>query len=487
VNKKGWWIFSATAGLFLLPAGFAQTSPETGPGPILTATATLPPGDLPARLRQVFSDARFQGFQWSALVTALGSGKAIYEHNASEALVPASVVKLVTAAVALKKLGPEFLFRTEALQEGEDLWLRGGGDPSLVTERLYLLASDVRAAGVRKFRRLCADESAAPQPVLLEARKPEETDRAFNAPIGALNLNYNSVRVHLQPGSRPGGAVRVRIEPPNDFLRVEVGQLKTVKTSARWQLDIQRELKKSHDRIVIRGEAPAGAAEKIRYFNVSRPALYATSVLRGMLTREGIKITSKEPCLGLTPSDAAPLAQVDSFPLREIVVLMNKYSNNFISEALVRQLGRQTVGRASREDGLSALQAAMKSAGLWNDSARLVSPSGLDRENRLSAGMFVGLMRDLATDSGTLPEFLSSLPIAGRDGTLKDRVRGLSSMGTFRAKTGTLDGIGAMAGIAQAASGRIYVFAVMLNWPEPTNVDTRFWEIPFAQALIEGG
>ncbi len=440
--------------------------------------------ELPTKIAALFQDPRFEGFTVSAQVVALGSGSVLFEKNPKQPLIPASSVKLVTAATALKKLGPEFVFRTEALKNGAEVWIRGGGDPSLVTERLYLLASDIRASGIQKISRLCADESRAPPPLLQEARKPEETDRAFNAPIGALNLNYNSVRVHFSPEK---GKLRARVEPPGQFVQVVTSGVKLV-SGPKWQLVFTRKIGPKNDQIVVSGSAPRDGSEKIRYFNVSRPGPYLLSTLGKMLEKEGIRVKSLSSCVGVTPQGAVPLASVDSFPLREIVVLMDKFSNNFISEALVNELGHQAVGNAgSRAEGLSVLETSMRNLGLWQEQTRIVSPSGLDRATRMSAASFVGLIRDLATDSSVLPEFLSSLPLAGRDGTLKDRIFGFNPIGSLRAKTGTLDGVGSLVGIVQAVTGRLYVFAVILNYKDIERIDTRFWESPLAQLLIDEG
>src|SRR5437868_5353594 len=164
------------------------------------------------------------GTRASVEVVSLDDGAVIYSRGADEALNPASNTKLVTAAAALLRLGPEFRFTTDLLVDKpldrlgrvHTLYVRGRGDPTWNTERLYGLAADLWHRGIRQIGEIVLDDSYFDAEKWGPGWEQETTDKAYAAPVGALSLNHNAVAIYVSPGTRPGQRARVELEPDAD-------------------------------------------------------------------------------------------------------------------------------------------------------------------------------------------------------------------------------------------------------------------------------
>jgi len=395
---------------------------------------------LKDQLSQVFKNRHFGDALIGAEVYSLETNRELFSLNSTQAMIPASVLKLYTAAAALKELGPEFTFKTEVLAQGSpklkkgvlngDLYFKGSGDPSLVDERLDLLVRDVRKSGLRVVTgHIYVDDSAFEAPLRPTARKAMDTSRAFNAPVGALNLDYNSIELDARPkllGNEPSRPV---------------------------------------------------------YRSIPDPAIHAGEALVEALKMQGIRVLHPEVTRKQTPESALVVGSVDSLPLREIIVLMNKYSNNFIADTLVRALAlHRNPPPATLEQGLVIVR---EYAAKWKASSEVTfeSGSGLQRENRASADSFIQLLKSASHEFGIYPELVSSLPLAGRDGTLR-RLKNVPNWGIVRAKSGSLDGVTSLVGMTTGPSGDTRLFSVIVNLPKAEQKDLLFWEEDFLHTLL---
>ena len=418
--------------------------------PLGTSSAQASGASLPVKLEDelthIFKDRRFGEAQIGAEVYSLNTNQELFSLHATDSMIPASVLKLYTAAAALKELGPEYTFKTEVLAQPAktnsksqklkkgvldgDLYFKGSGDPSLVDERLDLLVRDIRKSGLRVVTgHVYVDDFAFEPPMRATARKAQDTSRAFNAPVGALNLDYNSVELDARP------------------------------------------------------KLLGSEAARPIYRSIPDPAIHAGEALIEALQMQGIRILHPEVERKQTPTSALSIGSVDSLPLREIVVLMNKYSNNFIADTLVRALAlHRGPPPATLENGLAIVR---EYATQWKASQGVVfeSGSGLQRENRATPDSFIHLLRSVSQEFGIFPELISSLPLAGRDGTLK-RLKNVPDWGVVRAKSGSLDGVTSLVGITQGPKGDTRLFSVIINLPRPEQKDLLFWEEDFLHALI---
>jgi serine-type D-Ala-D-Ala carboxypeptidase/endopeptidase (penicillin-binding protein 4) len=450
---------------------------------------------LDKRLRFIFKDDKLGREHLGVEVYSLSRQETLFSLNAEAPLMPASAVKLLTGQVALKKLGPDYTYKTEvlvekAIKEGVldgDIYLRGGGDPSLVTERLYLLAADIVRTGVREIRgNIVVDDWAFDQVRYDPARIPTDTDRPYNAPVGALSFNYNTTTVYFRPAAKEGEAPHVFVEPDTGYVQIK-NEAKTSKAGTRYSLQSSRLPGTNGDLVLVRGNIPLGMTEQRRFFNIVSPSIYAGYALRSMLEMRGVKFTRQKNIVHKqTPPTALKIASMESLPLHEIVKLMNKYSNNFIADVLLKTLGKEIKGAPGTMDkGLEVLNEEVLRLGLAAKGFNVVSGSGLTRDNRMTAKQFIQLLNAAYLDFEVLPELLSSLPIAGRDGTLRGRMQGTQAFGRLRAKTGSINGVSALTGVVQSRGGELLAFAVMMNDSSKNTLELRRWQDFFGQALAE--
>jgi serine-type D-Ala-D-Ala carboxypeptidase/endopeptidase (penicillin-binding protein 4) len=215
------------------------------------------------------------------------------------------------------------------------------------------------------------------------------------------------------------------------------------------------------------------------------PTAYAAAVFRQQLEGAGIRIGGRVVA-GSVPADAALLYEFDGLPLRTTADLLLKYSNNFIAETLLKQLGRLDSGApGSWANGAAALRARLAALGLPLEGSVLVDGSGLSRDNRVSARLLVAALRKADQTFAIGPDLLASLPIAAEDGTLRKRAD--AARGLVRAKTGSLDGVTALAGWAHTVRGRELVFALISNGHRHGDVEAIAAVDAFAAALVNDG
>jgi D-alanyl-D-alanine carboxypeptidase/D-alanyl-D-alanine-endopeptidase (penicillin-binding protein 4) len=449
---------------------------------------------LQKRLSFVFNDEKLKKTSMGVEVYSLSRQESLFKLNADLPLSPASTIKLLTAATALKKLGPDFVYKTQVYADGPiqngvlkgNLFIKASGDPSLVTERMYLLVDDIMRTELRAVTgNIVVDDWTFDQVKIDPKRIDSDTDRAYNAPVGALNFNYNTTTIYYRPGEKAGDRPRVFVEPDTGYIKI-VNKAKTGKRGSGYKIVASRLKGDAGDTVLVKGSIPQGYGEMRSYFNITHPIVYAGQALKYMLAQRGIRVAGSEIKHAEVPPGAHLVATLDSLPLREIITLMNKFSNNFIAETLVKTLGREIKGvPGTMEKGLQVLTEEATKMGINQAGFNLVSGSGLTRDNRITASQFIALLNNVYLDFDILPELLSSMPIAGKDGTLRSRMKGTSAYGRLRGKTGTLDGVSTIVGVVQSRGGELLAFAVLMNDKSQGPGALKSWQNYFAQALAD--
>jgi len=448
---------------------------------------------LRKRLSFIFNDDALRGMNLGAVVYSLSRQEDLFKLNAETGLSPASTVKMLTAFVALKRLGPDFRFETDLYRDGQirgstlegNLYLVGGGDPHLVSERMYLLVNQLKRTGISRVTgQIFVDDSAFDEIRVDEARIPTKTDRAYNAPVSALSFNYNTTTVFYQPGDKEGEKPTVYIEPDTGYVKL-TNKSKTTRRTSRNRMIASRHTDKEGDLVVMQGSIPRGYPEQRSFFNITKPSIYAGKALQYFMAKEGIQVVKPLIQKKEKPKTAQKLLTFKSLPLRDIVTLMNKYSNNFIADTLVKTMGMKFKGApGTMAKGLEVINEEATRIGINYGPYKVVSGSGLTRKNSVSAKQFVELLNAAYLDFEVLPEMLASLPIAGKDGTLEKRMKQTAAFGQLRAKTGTIDGVSALTGVVQSKGGEMLAFAVLMNDPQKrSGRNMKRWENYFGQAL----
>lgn len=383
----------------------------------------------------------------------------VYERNPFRYFTPASVTKVVTAAGLMKETELGYQIPTEIwgdqkpkgeLYEG-NLYLRGQGDPTMVSERLWLLVNEIRKWGIRRIEgNIYLDDYAFDDKALIASRN-SWNQRAYNASVTALALNWNSVRVRFVDSEN----MQVVTDPENPYFKIS-----KVKKSSR--KPSQASLKKQRGKEVVSVSFGKDAInkEKSLYRRVSDPSAYFGSQLSQLLKEAGI---SHEGTVikGHRPKQAFLVGEIKSRPLSYILSLMMKYSNNFIADTLTKHLAFLHNGEgASFGQGIRIIRNAVRGVYPFGKGFVYGNASGLGRENKLSPREFNQFLIALRKEP-FFPEFMASLPISCVDGTLKDRI--CKRKGYVRAKTGMLAGVAGLAGYGKNRSGDEFVFTMFFN------------------------
>jgi serine-type D-Ala-D-Ala carboxypeptidase/endopeptidase (penicillin-binding protein 4) len=438
--------------------------------PLAVAAAPSDREVLRKAVEQLLSQPPLSGAHVGLEVESLDDGQVILSRNADDLLNPASNTKLVTSASALLRLGPEYRFTTDYLADAPvsrgriaTLYVKGRGDPAVTTERLDGLVSDLWHRGIRSVGDIVLDDTFFDREQFGPGWEQESSDKSWAAGVGALSLNHNSVGIYISAGERVGGRARVEVEPDaRDYFVID-GRVITVRPNGRRKLRPHTIAEGDHTRILVEGRIPLQAQSAILYRRVGDPAFYYGYTLRMLLRQKGIRVTGKVK-RGVAPQNAVLIQGYDSPELAAIIRDMNKVSSNFIAEMLVKTLGAELKGTpGSWPKGLEVAEELLAELGIPRGTYVLKNGSGLNDTNRFTARQLATLLQAVWKRFPVASEFVSSLGIAARDGTMRLRMEGTDAAGRLRAKTGTLERVTALSGYVQSLGGERFVFSVMVN------------------------
>jgi D-alanyl-D-alanine carboxypeptidase/D-alanyl-D-alanine-endopeptidase (penicillin-binding protein 4) len=420
--------------------------------------------DLARRIEKIIgSEPFFKKIRYGILVQDLTSRETVYSNHPDAALIPASNLKLLTAVMGFQYLGPDFTYRTsvygpvprEGVLEG-NLLLRGSGDPSFLYDffqptvlPLEMLAESLRKNGVRVIGGdLVADDSLFDREWTGEGWKKEYLLEDYASPTGALSLNGNIVQVTVTPG-------KVVLYPAASSLRV----LRRSGSSYYTPLAIAR--KPGEDVITVTGRAPSSGSITSTV-TVQNPTMFTATAFARILKKAGIRIAGrvrmirladeKDACLKLTE-----LASVSSPPLLDIIRVMNKESDNYISQLILKTVAARELGLGSMENARRVCLDFFARAGVDSTGLYLADGCGLSRRNRITCRQLVGVLEY----AGTQPyaqDFYSTLP-SGGEGTMEGRLETVPVI----AKTGSIKSNTTLSGYVLARNGRTYVFSILVN------------------------
>lgn len=374
--------------------------------------------------------------------------------NESKMFVPASISKIPTALTFFNEKSMSDYFHTWIYKTGEikdgtlkgDLYLKGGGDPSFVNESMWLMINELKRTGIQSIDgNLYVDESYFDSDYYSQGRQTKRVDRAYDAPVSALSFNWNSISIYIRPGAKVGDPARVFTDPELPTIKI-VNKAKTGK-GKKDDLRVDREFKGDEMIIKVAGEVSHLTQEKAFYKSIGDAALWTGLNFKEFLNKAGIKY-SGTVAKKVVPDNADQLVEYDSWDMARILAALSKFSNNFVAEMLTKHLGkngRQPASPANIDDGLKKISEYLKSNG-WADSDYVfVNPSGFTHENKMRADRLGQLLASSAQNFKMAPEFMSSLPISGTDGTLRERLRQVMRE-KVRAKTGYMNGVVSLAG-----------------------------------------
>ncbi|CAB4571013.1 unannotated protein [freshwater metagenome] len=352
-------------------------------------------------------------------------GRTVYERRSSETFVPASTMKLATAMAALDILGADSKFSTRFVAEKQpkngvidgDLYVIGGGDPLLATSGYKTVFDD-------------PDQFYEDFTKIADALN-EAGIRSITGDLIGDDSRYDDVRwVSTWPARyQVGGTVA-----PLSALLVNDGN--TGYTDTPNEATTNRKA----------GDSP----------------LLFVQTLRTVLNSKGIAVGGVATT-GQAPADAEEISTFDSVPMSEVLTEMLKNSDNTTAELVLKEIGLQAKGQGTTAAGIEATKESLKRQGFSIDDLVMLDGSGLDTGNRMSCELSLALVEAVSQK----PEFSDALPLGGKNGTLRKRMLATPSTGKVRAKTGTLNGVNALAGFADTPRGNTLSFAFIHNGTDP--------------------
>ena len=410
------------------------------------------------------------------VVDAQGKTGPRLSHRANVPMNPASLMKLVTTYAALDLLGPAYTWSTPVFIEGAvrdgtlfgNLYIKGLGDPKLVSERLWLLLRRVQGLGVKAIAGdIILDRSAFENVEIDPSLFDGEPLRPYNAAPDALLLNFKAVVMTFVP-DRTANTAQVQFEPPLAGVQMQY----SVPLSDAPCGDYRAALKADFsDPTAIRfgGSYSSNCGEKVWGVAYADPKSYATRAVEGMWREMGGKLAGSVREGRVPATLTRPAFEVNSPPLPEVIRDINKYSNNVMAQQLFLTLSLQPKTAGSVATPTATLASSREVVQRWwrstissEDAPVLDNGSGLSRSERISANA-LGKLLQSAYASPVMPELMSSLPITGVDGTLRGRRS--AARGSAHLKSGTLRDVTGVAGYVLANSGKRYVLVVIVNQP----------------------
>ncbi|GBD93835.1 D-alanyl-D-alanine carboxypeptidase DacC precursor [bacterium BMS3Abin05] len=427
---------------------------------------------LSAKIDSLLASPLFNQTQTAVKIISLTRNRVIYERNSRLLMNPASNMKLLTTASALKILGPNYRFDTRLLAVRStvqdsiiqgDLFLKGGGDPDLISEDLRDLIDQLVFLGIKKINgNLVADAAFLDSLPRGRGWMWDDDPDDYAAHLSALTLNDNCVDVFAKPSDHLFDKVKLFLLPETNYVSVENNGI-TGDSSQTDNLKISRKWMTGENIITVRDTLPINAPLYQIKINIEDPTLYTVTVFKELLAQNGIDLHGTI-LKGKTPDGAETLAVHRSQPLTNIVENTNKISDNLSAELLLKTIGAVTGGEpGSAKKGLQAMRNFLQQIGIDSLSYYVVDGSGVSRYDVITADLITSLLAYMYHDFAVGSEYLSSLPIAGVDGTIQNRMTGTAAQGKLRAKTGSLLGVSSLSGYASTQDGDVLAFSILMQ------------------------
>jgi D-alanyl-D-alanine carboxypeptidase/D-alanyl-D-alanine-endopeptidase (penicillin-binding protein 4) len=446
--------------------------------------------DLQQQLSAHLAQPKFDAALWGVKVVSLVSGKVIFEQNSQKLFSPASNSKLYTVALALDRLGADYRIKTSLYAAAKpdagvlkgDLIVFGRGDPTInarlhnndIYAALEPFVAALTNAGVRRISGdLIGDDSFLHGPPYGSGWAWDDAESYYGAEISALTINDNTLQVSLKPGTKAGDACALAVSPPTTYITFS-NRTESVTNGARRSINFYRPL--DENVIYASGKMPLENPAYSDDVTVHNPAGLFIWFFKETLARHGIQVEGKLRTVNWLDRQVDPIhleklveiGSVQSLPMSEIAREVMKPSQNLYTDLLLAQVGEQhrtpqTSGNETSEElGIRELNKFLSEAGVKKNDVFFEEGSGLSRNNLTTPDATIALLQYMSRHK-CAEVYLNALPIAGVDGTLRNRMKGTAASGNVRAKTGTLRWANSLSGHVTTAAGERLIFSIMLN------------------------
>ena len=444
----------------------------TGPNP---GSAPRTRAALRRSIDSLVTQPEFRTAQWGVLIVDPASGDTLYSRNAGKLFLPASNMKLVTLAVAAEKLGLDYRWTTAVAARGRvsagvlagDLLVIGRGDPSVsdstsgdAMRALRGIADSLYAAGIRRVAgRLVAAGNAFPGPTVGFGWSWDDLGDPDGAAIDELLFNDGFALLHVRAGTDAGDPPAVQTSPARTYPRVLMAARTVALGDPALSTDSLRAVKDTlQDVFEVRGAIAAGDSATLPVTFTDPDGAYLAALHEALADR-GIVVDG-------APTDTAAavdtLVRWHSPTLAEVMPAVFKPSQNQMAEMVFRTLGLTQTGVGRADSAARVVGDQLLAWGAEPDGYLLRDGSGMARYDYLTPETVVRVL-DAVHRSPAFDTYYAALPIAGVDGTLKDRMRGTPAQGNVHAKTGSLSNARSLSGYVTTASGRTLMFSILVN------------------------
>ena len=451
---------------------------------------------LPPQVLGMLNSAGIPLDSMAAVAIRLSDGVTLLSHRPDASMQPASTMKLVTTMVGLERLGPTYRWRTELLSAAPvengvlrgDLTLCGGGDGDLTWEAFRRMLQTLRHKGIREIHGDLVLDRTLFQPTRTDVGVPpfdNEPDAEYNVIPDALLVNTNLLKIDLESDHQ---SVRARMTPALDGVTIDM-QMKLIdrtcdKWDDGWQTPVVEKTFTGSIHIQFRGEFPRNCTASSG-INVLERDQFIDRLFRTLWAAEGGTFRGVVREGPATSTDAKLLAQHRSRTLADMLRVINKPSDNALTRLLFLTLGTResagdstTLARAEQQ-----VAAWFRQIGVATDGYVAENGSGLSRKERLRPSQLAALLV-AEYHSNWAPEFLSSLPVVGLDGTMRRRLRDSPVASRARMKTGTLNNVVALAGYVPDSMGQMHVVVAIINH-KPGSANLAGVGQPILDALVD--
>ena len=466
-------------------AACAPSQPSTSPTPAGARSNTA----LAAYVDSLVQEPVWSNAHWGILVVDPERGDTLYSLNAGKLFMPASNQKLLTGAVALAQLGPDYRFRTEfsvapSVAGGDqpvegvvrgDLVVTGYGDPSVsdhtagdAMRPLLAVADSLRARGITRISgSLVGGADVLPGDPLGFGWAWDDLDFPYSAGVDELYFNEGFTNVDVIGGAAPGAPATVRTRPSVSWPAVAASVITVAPPAPGATGDARPRARLSWDAagtvVRVTGTVAAGDSVQLRITQRDPRAAYLHALAEALMAR-GIQLDG-----GIVAADSAtamragtPLFATLSPTLAELMPRLQKPSQNQIAELFMRTLGREVTGVGSADSGQAVIERQLAAWGAPAGGYVVRDGSGLSRHNYVSPEAIARVLEAMRTHEHRAV-FHDALPIAGVDGTIASRMKGTPAEGNVRAKTGFIDRARSLSGYVTTADGQPLLFVMLAN------------------------
>ncbi len=421
-----------------------------------------------SKLDSILSKPLFDTTQIALSVYDITEGRAMFNKNEKQLVRPASTLKIITTTAAFLFLKPDYVFKTNLYLDGTikdstfngNLFIEGGFDPELNVEDLSAFVTGIKRQGIKNiYGNIYIDISKMDS--LYRGKGwmwDDDSDRAFPY-MNSLPINKSSIKIITSP-AEPGEPVLVKTIPETDFISI-INKTNTIEKDSS-QISVMRNWVNRKNEIVLTGFTGTGSKPDTSEVNIVNPEKYFLSLFTGLLKKNNIVFKGKTDTLTTAPN--AKLIATITHSVNEVIKTTNKESDNLNAEMLMLAAAYEQLKRkVSAKDGILLLDSLVTLAGMKKQNYRIVDGSGLSFYNLVSAELVVEILKYLYLQKESYLVISSSLPIAGVDGTLAERMKDFSHLQNISAKTGSMSGISALAGYISSTHGHIMAFALYIQ------------------------